>query len=64
MNHKEIRHAFIQIITLAENAKCKDLNHPRKEQQHGEEFLCPVEYELQKNANIVREFAKAHGVKI
>jgi len=61
MNHKKLRHALISVIEFAENAKCKDLHH-RKLQLHPLDEICPAEYELQKQANIVREYAKAHGL--
>lgn len=57
MNKKELRHALNQVLSHAENARCKDLHHKPKH-RHSCDVLCPAEYELQKQAHLVREYMK------
>lgn len=61
MNQKQLRYALIRVIEFAERAKCKNLHH-KKLQLHPADEMCPAEYEMQKYANAVREYAKSNGL--
>jgi hypothetical protein len=57
MNKKELRFAFTELINAAEKLRCEALHHTKKH-QHKIGEMCPVEYHLQKQAHIVREYMK------
>jgi hypothetical protein len=54
---RSLRHAFEVVLQHAENAHCADLHHTAK-QRHTSGHLCPAEYNLVKQANLVRKFLK------
>ena len=61
MNKKQLRHAFNTIIEWAENAKCENLHHPKK-YRHKAGEVCPAEYNMHRQAHIVREYMKSEGI--
>lgn len=61
MNKKKLRYAFNAVIELAENARCEQLHHTKK-QQHGLGEMCKAEYHLQRQAHIVREYIKNNDI--
>jgi len=54
---RSLRYAFKVVLQHAENAHCADLHHTAK-QRHDRGQLCPAEYNLTKQANLIREFLK------
>jgi len=61
MNKKELRYSFLTVINAAESKRCEELHHtPSQRHKSGE--LCPVEYELQKHANNLREYMKQQSI--
>lgn len=61
MNKKELRYSFLTVINAAESKRCEELHH-KPSQKHQVGYACPVEYELQKNANNLREYMKAQSI--
>lgn len=57
MTRKELRYSFNKVIDAAESLRCENLHHEKKH-YHESGFLCPVEYEIQKHCNILREYMK------
>lgn len=55
MNKKELRYAFNEVLNAAENMRCENLHHAKKH-QHKIDEMCPVEYNIQRQAYIVREY--------
>jgi hypothetical protein len=61
MNQKDIRFALNEVLNHAENARCEHLHHSKKN-QHEAGCACPVERNLHKQAHIVREYIRIHGI--
>ena len=57
MNKKKLKYAFDRVIKAAEETKCESLHHAKKHRHEAGE-MCPAEYELHKQANIIREYMK------
>ena len=61
ISKKQLRYSFNQVLGAAERLECKDLHHkPKHRHDHG--VMCPAEYELNKHANVVREYMNAQGI--
>jgi len=58
MTKKQLKYSMNQLINHAESARCKDLHH-RKKDMHDYDVMCPVEYELHKHANNLKEYIKS-----
>ena len=54
---RKLRHAFNVVLSEAENARCENLHHAKKHRHESGE-MCPVEYHIQRQAFLVREFLK------
>ena len=54
---RSLRHAFEVVLQHAEHAHCAYLHHTAK-QRHKSGELCPAEYNLSKQANLIRKFLK------
>jgi len=52
---KKMRYAFNVVLSEAENARCENLHHKTKD-QHDSDQLCPVEYNIQRQVNLIRDF--------
>ena len=61
MTKKKLRFAFNSVLNIAEKAECKDLHH-KKGQYHNHDFICPVEYEIGKNIEIVRQYMEDNEI--
>ena len=61
MNHEALKYAFDSIIERALNAQCKDLHHKQSE-RHPSDHICPVEYEIGRQAQVLRQHMKEMGL--
>lgn len=53
--NKKLRYSFKMVLGAAEKLECKDMHHMEK-QKHKADYMCPVEYEIAKHADIVRRY--------
>ena len=61
MSNKKLRFSFNKIIEAAGKLRCDDLHH-KKSHLHDSDVMCPVEYELQRHAFILRKYMKDNGI--
>jgi hypothetical protein len=57
ISNKKLRYALNAVINAVENVKCDSLHHTPG-QQHESGHLCKAEYNLQKQASILKEFVE------
>lgn len=57
MNKKKLRYAYAVVMGIASEAKCESLHHG-KGLRHDTSSICPVEYEIQQQVEIVRQHFK------
>lgn len=61
MNKKQLKYAFNEVLKAVENIRCEHLHHAKKH-YHKDGESCPIEYNIQKQAYIVREYMKQNGI--
>ena len=57
MNKKQLRYSFNCVLDAAEKLRCEDLHHKNKD-YHPLSNVGPVEYRLNRQIHVVREYAK------
>jgi len=58
---RKLRHAFNEVLKAAGELHCEDMHH-KQSQYHEKDHVCPVEYNLGRQINIVREYLKEHDL--
>ena len=61
MNKKAMRYSFNKVISIADKARCHDLDH-KAGQHHEFNEMCPVEYEMQKHIQALKQHMKEIGL--
>lgn len=61
MTKTQLRHAFNEVINAAEQLRCEDMHHNKKD-QHGHDEICPVEYRLHKHIHMLQKHMKKQGL--
>ena len=61
MNKKSLRFSFNRVIGAASRNKCADLHHKRS-QHHEINEVCPVEYEIQRHVEVIKQHMKDIGL--
>lgn len=58
---EQLRCAFEQVISAAEQVGCEDLHHPLKH-QHKDDERCKAEYHLGDQIHVLSQFMREQGV--
>ena len=60
-NHKCIRFALAEVLRAAEQYTCENMHH-RSRDRHEYGMVCPVEYRLNQQIDIIRKYMQDNGV--
>jgi len=63
MNKKETNFILNELFNVIKNTRCEFLHHDKKN-QHKDDEICPVEYELNRKCYLIEEYINNYENKI